>query len=93
MVLAGGNSAGNQVQMLDVTTMTWQRGPNLPTNIEHATAVPFGRSFLVTGGWLTSSILQFDPDQLDWIIRNETLPETRGFHYAALFENGELSCD
>ena len=96
-VLAGGKTAHNQVQLLDIETRLWSDGPSLPLpSLEMASVVPYGRSFLVVGGngqaGSQDAIFQFDPDRLEWIEREERLPAGRHGMHAVFVDEEDVSC-
>ena len=89
VVLAGGfdTPLSSLVQILDVSTETWTFGPDLPTSIYSARTVQTPKSFLIVGGRsrvtndYSDAILEFDPVNYGWIVRNETLAlARRGFY-------------
>ena len=98
VVVAGGHYMGDRVLLFDISNRTWIEGPALPEPRAAAALIPHERSFLLLGGrggdpsdWRinTDSILEFDPDNLGWIRRPETLPTPRCAFYYTLIDDEE----
>ena len=78
VVVAGGswNTFLKSVFILDISTNKWTEGPELPYNVTRATVVPTEDSFLLVGGYNVDpfdTILEFDPINMAWFLREETL--------------------
>ena len=93
LVVAGGNdevqsTVLSSVMMFDTATNRWADGPALPFPLTYATVVPTERSFLILGGSNYNSgdyfdtILEFDPLNMEWIVRDETLSAEGNSVYA-----------
>ena len=63
--------------------------------------VPYGSTFLIVGGrngagagseFYSNDILQFDPDEESWIVREERLARRRYSHYAAIVSGEDYEC-
>ena len=56
--------------MLNVDTLEWQEGFDLPSNLGYAGHVDFGDTNLIIGGWESDifydQILIWNPDNLSW---------------------------
>ena len=74
---------------------TWSLGPPLPSPVGGGTVVTFEDSFMIVGGSGGSgnyeTVLQFDPVNMDWIVRDQTLQLGRSFSFAIDVEK-ELFC-
>lgn len=82
-----------RVDVYDIETGTWQRGPSIPLAINHATAVTVGHHIYVLGGYLGS--LFFTPVAATWVLDTSVpleeqawepfvpLPTPRAAHAAA----------
>ena len=91
VVVAGGVDGNylDRVQVLDVATGVWSVGPTLPFQVYTGTAVQTEDSFLLIGGFngngigddYLDTVLEFDPIDMSWIIRGETLPMPRRGHF------------
>lgn len=69
----------NNTEILDLATLEWRVGPVLPGYIASSASIQYGDSFLLVGGEGDGnpdgkSILEFNPDDEVWIIREEKLP-------------------
>ena len=93
LVVAGGNdevqsTVLSSVMMFDTTTNRWADGPALPFPLTYGTVVPTERSFLILGGRnyntgdYFDTILEFDPLNMEWIVRDETLSAEGNSVYA-----------
>ena len=96
VVMAGGWYAKQYVQIFNIVTKTWTNGVPLPTEYRGAAVVPFKRSFLIVGGGkvgtYSNKILEFDPDNLDWLERSETLPHGIAHSYATMISDEQAGC-
>ena len=89
IVVAGGDPPNAGVQIYNMDTMQWTTdGPRLPSPLKYGLTVPYGNSFLVVGGrdGLSETddldtILEFDPNNMAWITRPESLERPRAFHF------------
>ena len=81
---------------LDLETLTWGFGPNLPRALAEPASVPYGDSFLVTGGKTSSgrldTIYEYDWQGEDWIERPEKLPSARTGHVGVMVSPDYLGC-
>jgi hypothetical protein len=87
------SGAEGRVDVYDVETETWQRGPPLPLAVNHATAVAVGERIYVLGGYVGS--LLFTPVAATWVLDTSVplgeqawrpfvpLPAPRAAHAAA----------
>ena len=89
----------NEAWIYDVLLGTWREGPPLPHALRGGLAVPYGDTFLITGGFASSNafeaddrILEFDPEAEQWTVREETLQVARQGHYAAVVGRGKVDC-
>ena len=81
MVIAGGEGEdGNHListEMLNLNTMIWTVGPELPLAVSRGGSVPYGDTFLVVAGGSengpTSLIFEFDIASNNWLTRKERL--------------------
>lgn len=95
---AGRNST-KQTEILDLDTMTWSDGPDLPamTSIKYTQSVQHYYSFLQVGGATnvagqTTSIFEYDYVNNDWVVRNESLPFGLSEHVAFKIPDSVLGC-
>ena len=83
--------------MLDLETLVWSSGPELPYKVFAATSVPLGDRFLLVGGetygFFLNTIYEFDPLEMDWILRTEELQEARYAPFAAIASANYLGCN
>ena len=84
IVVAGGdNFPQDKTKILDLATMAWRPGPNLPEPITAGRALQDGEAtFLIFGGWSVhsgsmSSIIEFNPSDESWFVREETMASRR----------------
>lgn len=99
VVVAGGFTYDDKVRLYDLTTeildletLTWSAGPETPggRRLSSSVSVPFGDSFVVVGGDTFDSqrrVHQFDPVNMTWIKREETLQNDRSNHAAFIVPN------
>ena len=77
---------------------TWTDGPNLPFPISSARTIQTQDSFLLVGGInkdtleYLDTIIEFDPVNVSWIVRNETLATARDAFYMVEVDR-ERFCD
>lgn len=89
VVVAGGDNGDFDLassEILNLETMEWRTGPDLPGSLAAAASVPYGDTFLVVGGYHINEldqIYQFDPENEAWIERTEKL-ETARFYQVAV---------
>ena len=96
---AGGEDLDRRVLLYNVYEGVWTEGAYpLPYALLHGTVVQYGNTFLVVGGLNTdddiyeSRILQFDPEDASWIVREELLHVARDAAYATLVPDEVVTC-
>ena len=60
-----------------------------------ARSVPYGNSFLLVGGYVSTyvdTVYELDPDQLKWIELSQKLENARYWHAAFLVPNSLIEC-
>ena len=93
MVTAGGTDALTNI--LDLDTLEWKTGLDLPNAAIHAASVPYKNTFLVVGGndgGFLDTIYEFHPETEVWITRSETLMTARHAHTAFLVPDSAVNC-
>ena len=87
-------------EILDLDTLQWTDGPGLPFPWAYTASVPYKNTFLVIGGLGTHSgtvystdIYEFDPVNMNWITRSETLTQGRHSHAAFLVPDDVVNCN
>ena len=92
LVVSGGYDVNSTLmsstsEILDLNTLTWTDGPDLPQQLGYGASVQFQDTFLAIGGsgnsGLTDTIYQYDYTNNVWIERSEKIP-TKGL-YKAIF--------
>ena len=103
-VFAGGNF-GRASRILDLASLTWIVGPDLPFAIRNPSSLSYKDTFLFLGGHAfynnpvldgtgrahSRYVVQFDPVNIDWIVRPERGFST-GLPYAVWVENDAIQC-
>ena len=98
-IVAGGyGDAGylDSVEILELSSLTWSQGPNLPFPIIRAASVPFGDTFLIVGGISNGdgeelkTILEYDPVEEIWLVRPEELSIGRDYLHAVTAVNSNF---
>ena len=87
-------------ELLDLDSMQWSNGPELPYGIFDAVAVPYKNTFLIVGGreasgnnnYYHNTILEFDAGTGDWITRSEQMSQERGIMAAFLVPDDAVNC-
>ena len=79
-------------EIFDLATESWSQGPNMPNGTElfGMQVVEYLDSFILVGGCPDSGsrdVYQFNPDNLEWIKRRETLASPRCDHVAFIIPN------
>ena len=102
LVVAGGyNNSYDSIfstEILDLTTLEWRFGPNLPDAISLGKSVSFRNSFLIIGGIIddhggrSNLIYEFDSDTENWIKRQEKLTKARNAFTAFLIPEELARC-
>ena len=86
----------SRTDIFDFSTNTWRSGPELPALLAFGATVPFGETFLVTGGETLASIedtiYEYDGLNEAWILRQERLPIFRKDHSALIVSADYLGC-
>ena len=100
MTVVAGGIYDTQVQIFDVIgTEEWRRGGNdLPFWLSFAPTVQFGNTFFTVGrrgrefdGQL-DTIVQFNPDDETWTVREERLVTPRDSHLAVIVDGRKYNC-
>ena len=99
--MTGGQSANGVLQsteILDLDTMQWSAGPNLPGPRYDAASVPYKNTFLVVGGKdgghaVQDTIFEFDPETGDWITRIEQMTLKRSLFAAFMVPDYAVNCN
>ena len=81
IVVAGGRylaSTSNVTEILDLQTLEWSTGDDLPDDINSGASVPFNDSFLIVGGLdadnpPVKSIYYFNPQDQKWESKNKMM--------------------
>ena len=93
LVITGGR-AKKSTDELNLSSLEWNKGPDLPFHIHHGTTVQYKDTFIIVGAGSHSHyfdhILQYDVDTKDWIIREEKLSR-KGFGFTAFLIPDELA--
>ena len=99
VVVAGGFEEGNSlvsVQVYNITTGEWRMAANpLPEATRAGETVAFGNTFLIVGGLGSnerSEIVQFNPEDESWTVREEAMSLPRVGHYAAMVDAERFGC-
>ena len=104
IVIAGGRTTGfeSAVQIYDIAAGTWRMSENpLPHPLMFGSTVPFGDTFLIVGGSVdvyetglppSDEVLQFNPNEETWTVREERLGCGRYGHFAAFVDYNRYGC-
>ena len=99
MVVRAGGHYYDSVYILDVESGMWRDGPSLPIQLAWGRVVPTPTSFFILGGQtdggdydLRDTIFEFDPINIGWIMRNETMGERASSVFALEVERDRF-CD
>ena len=87
----------DSTEILDLETLEWTQGPDLPESISYTASVPLKYTFLVVGGRKadnskSNSIFEFDFEGMRWITRSETLVNARDSLTAFLVPDNAVNC-
>ena len=99
-VVGAGTYGDIFTQIFDIATRSWRRGPNLPGSRYETVNVAAGRSFLVVGGntkvdgteTRVATVIEFNPDSEEWVIRPERLSTGRSNMYAIMVDENVIAC-
>lgn len=97
LVVAGGYR-DSTTSILDLDTLTYYPGPNLPYDIYYGSSVQFGNTFLIAGGYSYSlsndldTIFEFDPSNELWIERTEKMQQGNYAMAAFMVPDGYIEC-
>ena len=89
-VAVGGNYQSTNI--LDLDTMTWRDGPAPGDWYDNVSSAPFGDTFVVVGGTNSDAIYEFDPENEEWIQREQTLSEERKDTGNVFVKNNIVNC-
>ena len=102
LVVAGGAIAQTTLTatsvLLDLDTMVWSNGPNLPMAINMALAVPYKDSFIIVGGVTPGgsnaqhNIFEFNVNTESFDFRGESIQISRYHHWAFLVPDEAVNC-
>ena len=81
--------------MYDLDKEYWMTGPDLPRPLRYTTTVPTAEgSFLLIGGTdneaFFDTIIEFDPMNVGWIVREEKMTWTRNRVFAVEVDSGDF---
>ena len=100
MIVAGGMGFTKTLKSseeLDLATLTWSPGPDLPNPIAFGESVPFRNSFLIVGGSkgyrYFDVIYEYNPENKDWMQRPQRLKKERISFTAFLIPDDVAGCD
>ena len=82
-------------QILDVDTLEWEEGFDLPNNLAFSGHVDFGDTTLIIGGWdgdYYDYILAWNPDTLSWSQMEERLSTPLDRTCAILIDDDKADC-
>ena len=92
-----GDFASKLTEVLDVDTLEWQQGFDLPNNLGYAGHVDFEDTTLIIGGWdgyrYYDKILIWDPDTLSWSEMEEKTSIPIDRTCAVLVDESKVNCD
>ena len=97
LVVAGGDSDPS-TSILDLETLTYYPGPNLPYDIYTGSSVAFGNTFLIVGGYsryesdYLDTIFEFDPSNEVWIERVEKIQRGDAAMTAFMVPENYIEC-
>ena len=98
IVVAGGDFGSVLVYIYDLTEETWREALNpLPFDLWLSSVVPFGDTFLAVGGLRADGqrddrILEYQPDDESWIVREERLSEPKSEMSVLFISEDKVSC-
>ena len=98
LVVTGGLNGDyiTTTEELDLNTLQWSVGKDLPIGRDYGASVQFKDSFLIVAGngpaGYTDTILEYNTDSGDWNVRSERLLSARGFHAAFLVPEEIANC-
>ena len=101
-MVAGGDIPGFEasVQIYDIASGTWRLSDQfLPHYLRESEVVQYGDTFLIVGGHdgdmysdTSDEILQFNPDDETWLVREERLSSPRAGAYVAFVDSDMYGC-
>lgn len=97
LIVAGGLEGEDQTDIYDFNLGAWLPGPLLPYNMYGGESVPFMDTFLIVGGsvyggGLLNTVLEYDPVNIAWINRTETMDDARRHFAAFMVPDGYVTC-
>ena len=98
IVVAGGDFGSVLVYIYDLTEETWREALNpLPFDLWLSSVVPFGDTFLAVGGLRADGqrddrILEYQPDDESWMVREERLSEPKSEMSVLFISEDKVSC-
>ena len=105
MIVTGGTDSEadgwnylKSTQILDLKSLQWTSGPDLPLIGAFGVAVPYKNTFLVVGGKdsghaVQDTIFEFDPETGDWITRIEQMTLKRSLFAAFMVPDYAVNCN
>ena len=102
LVITGGEIDSSLIRLteeLDLQTMEWSTGQDLPMFLSQSDSVPFGRSFLVVGGKANLDdnrrkefIYEYVRETNEWLTRAETFSAGRSDGAAFMVPDSAVDC-
>ena len=97
MIVAGGDLEPFTTNIYEFETGNFRSGPFFPRGVTDASSVQFGDTFLVVGGKdandeILDSIFEYDPENEEWIEREEKLTVARRDLAAVLVDDTVAFC-
>ena len=99
LIVTGGYQSDflSSTEELDLDTLQWNAGTDLPEALDFGASVQFKDSFLAISGYsgfgFSNKIYEYNRDSGDWIKRNETLITGRDTFSAFLVPEEVTNCN